>query len=71
MLIIINDVDSIHTGRDAFPLLVDEIERVGLTVNCELRRRFKNQGYFFQIFNEKHVLKGIKHNFSRLTIISL
>lgn len=66
LLIIINDVDSIHTGRDAFPLLVDEIERVGLTVNCELRRRFKNQGYFansVQYATKRNIFEGIPNDF--------
>lgn len=66
MLIIINDVDSIHTGRDAFPLLVDEIERVGLTVNCELRRRFKNQGYFansVQYATKRNIFEEIPNDF--------
>lgn len=66
MLIIINDVDSIHTGRDAFPLLVDEIERVGPTVNCELRRRFKNQGYFansVQYATKRNIFEEIPNDF--------
>lgn len=66
MFIIINDVDSIHTGRDAFPLLVDEIERVGLTVNCELRRRFKNQGYFansVQYATKRNIFEEIPNDF--------
>ena len=46
MLIIINDVDSINTGRDAFPLFIEEIRRVGLTVSAEMRRRFKEAAYF-------------------------
>ncbi len=46
LLIIINDVDSINTGRDAFPLFVEEIEKVGLTVSRELRRRFKKYNYY-------------------------
>jgi hypothetical protein len=46
LLIIINDADSINTGRDAFPLFVEEIERVGLTVSSELRRRFKEHNYY-------------------------
>lgn len=46
LLIIINDADSINTGRDAFPLFVEEIEKVGLTVSSELRRRFKEHNYY-------------------------
>ena len=46
MLIIINDVDSINTGRDAFPTFVEEIEKVGFTVRREVRRRFKSANYF-------------------------
>lgn len=45
-MIIINDVDSIHTGRDAFPLFVEEIKRVGLNISYELRKRFKEQNYY-------------------------
>lgn len=46
MLIIINDVDSINTGRDAFPLFVNEIEKVGLNIVLEVRKRFKNHNYY-------------------------
>lgn len=46
MLIVINDVDSINTGRDAFPLFVYEIEKVGLNISLELRKRFKNHDYY-------------------------
>lgn len=46
ILIIINDVDSINTGRDTFPLLVDEIQKVGLIVSTELRKRFKQNSYY-------------------------
>ena len=46
LLIIINDADSIYTGRDAFPLFVKEIERVGLCISIEKRRRFKNHNYY-------------------------
>lgn len=46
MLIIINDADSKYTGRDAFPIFAEEIQRVGLTVTTELRRRFKEAAYF-------------------------
>lgn len=46
MLIIINDADSVYTGRDAFPIFVDEIEKVGLSVIDETRRRFKNHNYY-------------------------
>lgn len=46
LLIIINDADSFYTGRDAFPLFVEEIERVGLNISFELRRRFKDHNYY-------------------------
>lgn len=46
LLIIINDADSINTGRDAFPLFVEEIERVGLSISYERRRRFKDHNYY-------------------------
>lgn len=47
MLIIINDVDSIYTGRDDFPLLRNSIESQGLTISHEYRRHFKENGFFF------------------------
>lgn len=46
MLIIINDADSIYTGRDNFPLLRNSIESQGLTINLECRRHFKENGFF-------------------------
>lgn len=46
MLIIINDADSIHIGRDNFPLLRNSIEAQGLTIINEYRRHFKENGYF-------------------------
>ena len=46
MLILINDVDSIHTGRDAFPILIEEIQRAGLSVTTQLRKRFKEDAYY-------------------------
>lgn len=46
MLIIINDADSIYTGRDAFPIFVEEIQKAGLTVTTELRCRFKADPHF-------------------------
>lgn len=46
MLIIINDVDSINTGRDAFPILREEIENIGLEVTSEYRCRFKEHNYY-------------------------
>lgn len=46
LLIIINDVDSVNTGRDAFPLFVEEIEKVGLEISYEKRRRFKEHNYY-------------------------
>ena len=47
MLVIINDADSIYVGRDAFPKLREAIERNGIKVSNELRRRFKTQNYYF------------------------
>lgn len=55
MLIIINDVDSINTGRDAFPIFVDEIEKVGLNISLEVRKRFKNHNYYEN--SEQHEIK--------------
>lgn len=46
LLIIINDVDSRNTGRDALPMLVSEIEKIGLEISLEYRMRFKNTDYF-------------------------
>ena len=46
VLIIINDADSIYTGRDALPVFVKEIEKAGMKVNYELRRRFKNHNHY-------------------------
>lgn len=46
MLIIINDVDSINTGRDAFLLFVNEIEKAGLNILVQVRRQFKNHNYY-------------------------
>lgn len=46
MLIIINDADSIYTGRDALPVFAKEIEKAGMKVNYELRRRFKNHNHY-------------------------
>lgn len=45
-MIIINDADSIYTGRDTFSLFIEEIEKVGLTVSSEFRRRFKEHNYY-------------------------
>ena len=45
MLIIINDNDSIHTGRDSFYLLTEEIEKLGFKVS-EQRMRFRNDSYY-------------------------
>lgn len=61
LLIIINDVDSIHTGRDAFPLFVEEIERVGLNISYESRRRFKEQNYYegsLRYENNQNIFEG-------------
>lgn len=46
MLIIINDVDSVNTGRDSFVILREEIEALGLEVKSEFRRRFKDHNYY-------------------------
>lgn len=46
LLVIINDVDSCYTGRDTFPFLKTEIEKLGMTVNYEFRRRFKDNQYY-------------------------
>ena len=46
LMIIINDADSINTGRDTFSLFIEEIEKVGLEVSIELRRRFKEPDYY-------------------------
>ncbi len=45
-MLIINDADSVYTGRDAFPIFVDEIKKVGLNVIDETRRWFKNHNYY-------------------------
>lgn len=45
-LIIINDVDSIYTGRDDFILLSNAIKALGFTINQEYRRHFKEEGHF-------------------------
>lgn len=46
LLIVINDVDSIYTGRDAFLCLREEIENLGLEIKSEYRRRFKDHDYY-------------------------
>lgn len=46
MLIIINDVDSINTGRDTFPFIREEIEKLGIEVINEYRCRFKSHNYY-------------------------
>jgi len=54
-------VDSIHTGRDAFPLFVEEIERVGLNISYESRRRFKEQNYYegsLKYENNQNIFEG-------------
>lgn len=74
MLIIINDVDSINTGRDAFPIFVEEIERVGLTVNRELRRRFKSVNHFansVQYASKKNIFDGITDDFQKDYCVAL
>lgn len=74
MLIIINDADSIYTGRDAFPIFVEEIERVGLTVNQELRRRFKSENHYknsVQYASKKNIFDGISEEFQRQYCVAL
>ncbi len=46
LLVIINDVDSINTGRDTFLILKDIIEESGLSVSFELRKHFKEFSYY-------------------------
>lgn len=46
LLVIINDVDSIYTGRDTLLLLGSIVERSGLTVSYERRMRFKDTPYY-------------------------
>ena len=73
-MIIINDVDSINTGRDAFPIFVEEIERVGLTVNRELRRRFKSVNHFansVQYASKKNIFDGITDDFQKDYCVAL
>ena len=45
-LIIINDVDSIHTGRDELIKFRNIIENHGFVISYEKRRSFKNPSYF-------------------------
>ena len=73
-MIIINDVDSINTGRDAFPIFVEEIERDGLTVNRELRRRFKSVNHFansVQYASKKNIFDGITDDFQKDYCVAL
>ncbi|MCI9576825.1 MAG: hypothetical protein HFJ84_09305 [Clostridiales bacterium] len=65
MLIIINDADSINTGRDAFPLFVNEIEKVGLNISVEVRKRFKNHNYYenSEQYETKRNIFDIAENF--------
>lgn len=46
MLIIINDADSIYVGRDCFPLIRNSIEKQGIKVINEYRRRFRSHDYY-------------------------
>lgn len=46
MLVIINDADSIKTGRDSFPCFVDEIKNAGLDIKNCLKLRFKAHNYY-------------------------
>ena len=45
MLVIINDNDSVNTGRDAFSLLTKEIRKLGFEVS-EQRMRFGDNNYY-------------------------
>ena len=45
-LIIINDVDSIYTGRDSFVLLKDILQKEGFTIITEKKKRFKEHDYY-------------------------
>ncbi len=47
--------------RDAFPLFVEEIERVGLNISYESRRRFKEQNYYegsLRYENNQNIFEG-------------
>ncbi|MBG0785400.1 MAG: hypothetical protein H0S79_09875 [Anaerolineaceae bacterium] len=46
LLIIINDVDSINTGRDSIPLLRSAIENLGFNVSIEYKMQFKPQKFY-------------------------
>lgn len=46
LLVIINDVDSINTGRDTFLRLKGIIEESGLSVSYERRMRFKDNSFY-------------------------
>ncbi len=46
MLIIINDADSVYVGRDCFPLIRNSIEKRGIKVINEYRRRFKEHNHY-------------------------
>lgn len=45
MLIIINDVDSVNTGRDTFMQLAKKLERAGYDITIQ-KLRFKNDSYY-------------------------
>ena len=45
MLIIINDVDSINTGRDTFMRLANKLESAGYDITIQ-KLRFKNDSYY-------------------------
>lgn len=45
LLVIINDVDSIYTGRDSFCIFKNEIDKLGLRV-AEYRMHFKDNSYY-------------------------
>lgn len=46
LLVIINDVDSINTGRDTFVFLRNIIEECGLHIDLELKMRFKPVAHY-------------------------
>lgn len=74
LLVIINDVDSINTGRDALPIFVEEIEKVGLDVNRELRRRFKSNNYFdgsIQYASKKNIFDCVSDEFQKDYCVAL
>ena len=69
MLVIINDADSINVGRDAFPKLREAIERNGIKVLNEVRRRFKshdhylNSQQYYSCANKFHIPEGFSEKY--------